>query len=268
MKFKEKQYDGKYEVSEVEFHNGNQIFNGLLYFPPDQYQKPYSLIIYFHGFPQLSSLGEIVKKYYFLLDKGYSFLVMNFRGYHFTPGEISISSQTSDGLKVLEFAHLMVKKGIFKNNNINILAHDFGAYIALILASRVKTIGKILLLSPIINLEKHINHIDFSKSLHYINRFLPGYVKGIQDVDNFIEMTKNELKQKKYQIKEIIKGVNVGKIRIISGSDDRITPMDEINEFVRNPLKNVEHVIISRMAHEPYKEEEFNEIKEMIKNFF
>ena len=44
--------------------------------------------------------------------------------------------------------------------------------------------------------------------------------------------------------------------------------MDEINEFVRNPLKNVEHMIISRMAHEPYKEKEFNEIKEMIKNLF
>ncbi|MBY9015412.1 MAG: alpha/beta hydrolase [Candidatus Lokiarchaeota archaeon] len=268
MEFKEKQYDGNYEVSEVEFYNENQLFNGLLYFPPDHYQKPYSLIIYFHGFPQLSSLGDIVKNYYFLLDMGYSFLVMSFRGYNFTPGKISISSQTSDALKVLEFTHLMVKKGIFKKNNINILAHDFGAYIALILASRVKFLNKMLLLSPIINLEKHVNHIDFSKSLYYINRFLPGYVKGIQDVDNFIEMTKNELKQKKYQIKEIIKGVNVDKIRIISGSDDRITPIYEINEYIRNPLKNVEHVIISRMAHEPYKEEEFNEIEEMIKNFF
>ena len=35
MEFKEKQYDGNYEVSEVEFYNENQVFNGLLYFPPD-----------------------------------------------------------------------------------------------------------------------------------------------------------------------------------------------------------------------------------------
>ena len=268
MEFKEKQYDGNYEVSEVEFYNENQIFKGLLYFPPNHYQEPYPLIIYFHGFPQLSSLGEIVKNYYFLLERGYAFLVMSFRGFNLTPGEISISSQTSDGLKVLEFTELMVKKRKFKENNINILAHDFGAYVALFLASRVKFLNKMLLLSPIINLEKHVSHIDFSKSLHYINRFLPGYVEGIQDVDNFIEMTKNELKQKKYQIKDIIKGVSIHKIRIISGNDDHITPIYEINKFVLNPLKNVEHMIISRMAHEPYKEEEFNEIKEMIKNFF
>ena len=268
MEFKEKQYDGNYEVSEVEFYNENQIINGLLYFPPSHYQKPYSLIIYFHGFPQLSSLGEIAKNYHFLLDMGYAFLVMSFRGYNFTPGEISISSQTSDGLKILKLTRLMVKKGIFKKNDINILANDFGAYIALFLASRVKFLNKMLLLNSIINLEKHVNHIDFSKSLHYINRFLPGYVKGIQDVDKFIEMTKNELEQKHYKIKDIIKGVSIEKIRIISGSDDRITPIYEVNEFVRNPLKHVEHVIIKKMAHEPYKEEEYNEIEEMIKTFF
>ena len=268
MEFKEKQYDGNYEVFEVEFYNENQIFKGLLYFPPDHYQEPYSLIIYFHGFPQLFSLGEIVKNYHFLLEMGYAFLVISFRGYNFNPGEISISSQTSDALKVLEFVNLMINKKKFKKNNINILAHDFGAYFALFVTSKVKFLNRMLLLSPIINLEKQVNHIDFSKSLHYINRFLPGYVKGIQDVDNFIEMTKNELKQKEYQIKDIIKGVSIHKIRIISGSDDRITPIDEINKFLLRSLKNVEHVIISRMAHDPYKEEEFNEIKEMIKDFF
>ena len=62
--------------------------------------------------------------------------------------------------------------------------------------------------------------------------------------------------------------MSIHKIRIISGSDDRITPIDEINKFLLRSLKNVEHVIISRMAHDPYKEEEFNEIKEMIKDFF
>ena len=46
MEFKEKQYDGLYEVSELEFHIKNQFFKGLLYFPPESFQKPYSLIIY------------------------------------------------------------------------------------------------------------------------------------------------------------------------------------------------------------------------------
>ena len=90
MEFKEKQYDGLYEVSEVEFHNKNQIFKSILYFPPESVQKPYPLIIFFHGFPELKPLQEIVSQYQFLLDLGYAFLIFNFRGFNFTQGEVSI----------------------------------------------------------------------------------------------------------------------------------------------------------------------------------
>jgi len=224
MEFEEKQYDGLYEVSEVEFHNQNQIFRGILYFPPEPFQKPYSLIFFFHGFPQLNPLKEIVKQYQFLLDLGYAFLVFNFRGYNFNQGKVSIASQVSDSMKVLEFVYLMSKNNVFKINNINIIAHDFGAYIALILSSKVKLINRLLLLCPVIDLERHLNHIDFSKSLYYINRFLPGYVKGIEDVAGFIEMTKKELKNKEFQIKEVLSSLNFKKLRIIIGDLDKILP--------------------------------------------
>jgi hypothetical protein len=40
MEFKEKQYDGLYEVSELEFHIQNQFFKAILFFPPEFVQKP------------------------------------------------------------------------------------------------------------------------------------------------------------------------------------------------------------------------------------
>ena len=145
----------------------------MLYFPPATFHKPYPLIIYFHGFPQLFALKEIVKDHQYLLDMGYSFLVFNFRGYRSSQGEVSITSQVSDSIKIIEFVRKMAERNVFNLNSVNLLAHDFGAYVALILSSKIKVLNRMLLISPIINLEKHSNHIDFSKSLRYINQFFP-----------------------------------------------------------------------------------------------
>ena len=268
MEFKEKQYDGIYEVSEVEIHNQNQIFKGMLYFPPATFHKPYPLIIYFHGFPQLFALKEIVKDHQYLLDMGYSFLVFNFRGYRSSQGEVSITSQVSDSIKVIEFVRKMAERNVFNLNCVNLLAYDFGAYIALILSSKIKVLNRMLLISPIINLEKHAYHIDFSKSLRYINQFLPGNVKGIENVDEFIKKTKNELKNKSYQIKEVLKQLNCKTLRIIIGDSDKITPVNEITEIVQDSINNIDLVIINNMDHEIIQEEEVEKIHEEINNFF
>jgi len=268
VEFKEKQYDGIYEVSEIEIHNQNQIFNGMLYFPPATFHQPYPLIIYFHGFPQLFALKEIVKDYQYLLDMGYSFLVFNFRGYRTSQGEVSITSQVSDSIKIIEFVRKMAERNVFNLNNVNLLAHDFGAYIALILSSKIKVINRMLLISPIINLEKHAYHMDFLKSLLYINQFLPGNVKGIENVDEFIKKTKNELKIKRYQIKEVLKQLTCKSIRIIIGDSDKITPVNEINKIVHNSIINLDLVIIDNMDHDIIQEEAVEQIHEEIKNFF
>ena len=120
MEFKEKQYDGIYEVTAVEFQNENQVFRGLLYFPPESFQKPYSLIIYFHDFSQIHSLEELIKQYQFLLDLGYAFIVFNFRGYCFNQVKVSISSQVADSVKVIEFVRLMSRDNIFNIKDIKI----------------------------------------------------------------------------------------------------------------------------------------------------
>jgi len=268
LEFKEKQYDGIYEVSEVEIHNQNQIFKGMLYFPPRTFHKPYPLIIYFHGFPQLFALKEIVNDHQYLLDMGYSFLAFNFRGYRFSQGEVSITSQVSDSIKVIEFVRKMAERNIFNLNSINLLAHDFGGYIALILSSKIKDLNRMLLISPIINLEKHAYHIDFSKSLGYINQFLPGNVSGIENVDDFIKKTKNELKNKSYQIKKVLKHLNCKTLRIIIGDLDKITPVNEITEIFQNSIINLDLVIIDNMDHEIIQEEEVEKIHKEIKNFF
>jgi len=45
LEFKEKQFDGPYEVIEVEINNKGEFFKGLLYYPPGSFQKPFPLVI-------------------------------------------------------------------------------------------------------------------------------------------------------------------------------------------------------------------------------
>jgi pimeloyl-ACP methyl ester carboxylesterase len=268
MEFTEKQYDGPYEVIGIEIHNDNQIFKGLLYFPPKPFQKPYPLIIYFHGFPQLFSLSEIVKSYKNLLDIGYAFFVFNFRGYRFSEGEVSIVNQLSDAEKVIEFALLMTKKSIFNKRDINIIAHDFGAYIALLLCSQNSIINKLLLLSPILNLKDIIDSPDFEKNLHYINRFLYGNIHGIANVNEFISKIKSELNTEKYQIDKILRKISYKKIKIILGDKDKLIKMSELKETLFDYLPNLELVVIKDMEHEPIEEKNNNKINNEVNLFF
>ena len=145
MEFKEKEYDGPYEVCGLDMYCEDELFNGVLYYPPVKYQKPYPLIVFFHGFPHLFTLQEIIRDHEFLLDKGYAFIAFNFRGYRYSEGTITIQNQVQDALKILEFVEKMSDNQIFNRNNINLIAHDFGAYIALILSSKINNLNQILL---------------------------------------------------------------------------------------------------------------------------
>ncbi len=268
MEFKEKQYDGPYEVSGIDIYNNGELFKGVLYYPPESYKKPYPLIIYFHGFPQLFSLQEIVKTYSFLLNMGLAFIVFDFRGYRFSEGKISIKSQVSDAMKIIEFAEIMAKKNVFALNNINIMAHDFGAYIALILSSKIKRINRLLLVSPILDLKKHVNGQDFLKVLNYINRFLPGNIRGMENVDEFIKMTKKELSKKEFQIENIMRKLKNKKLKIIIGEVDKVTPLEEVKNIIHLTNRNVELSIIKSMDHECIDDKEIEKRNEGIKKYF
>lgn len=267
MEFKEKQFDGPYEVAGVDFQIEDQLFKGVLYYPPESFKKPYPLITYFHGFPQVFTLQEIIKSYQFLLDSGYAFLTFNFRGYRFSQGNISISSQVLDGLAVVKFIKNLIKNNIFDRDNINILAHDFGAYIALILCSKTDLINKLLLLSPIIDLEKHINAENFEKQLYYINRFLPGHLKGISNVNRFIEMTKKELSDVQFQIKAVLKQLKNKELKLIIGEEDRVTPVSE-TDIIKGANLEVDLAIIECMDHMCGEDEEIEQVNKEIKSFF
>lgn len=268
LEFKDKQYDGPYEVSEIEIHNEGQIFKGILYFPREEFKKPYPLIFFSHDFPQLFTLKEIVREYQYLLESGFAFLVFNLRGYRYSEGIISIESQVSDSFKVIELIQFMSQNGIFSIKDINILAHGFGSYIALILCSQIKIINRLLLLCPILDLEKHVYSENFSKSLQYINRFLPGNIRGIEDVDEFIKKTKSELKRKEYQIKIFIKEITYNKMKLIIGDLDKITPINELNQIIRKNLKNIDIIVISGMDHVCIEDAHFEKTKNEITSFF
>lgn len=268
MEFKNKIYDGDFEVAEVSIENEGQVFRGMLYFPPEKYKKPYPLITYFHGFPQLFALKEIVRNYDYLLNLGFAFLIFNFRGYKYSEGSISIKSQVSDSLKVMEFVEKMATHDIFNINNINILAHDFGAYIALILCSKVKIINKLLLLTPILDVRRHVYSEEFIKVLAYINRFLPGNIRGLNNIPEFISMTKKELSKRDYKIEKAIQRLRNIELEVITGGKDKITPVAEVENIFKKCNMIPKVVIIESMEHESIDEEEIENIEIEIKEFY
>ena len=269
LNFKEKQFDGPYEVIEVQINNDGERFRGILYFPPKLYKTPYPLIIYFHGFPQLHTLREIIHHYCYLLDLGYSFFVFNFRGYSFSEGKVSITSQISDALKVIDFIQILSRKGTFNSNSINIIGNDIGGFVALNLCSKIDLIKDLLLISPILNLKKHIYNPDVFRTLNYINHFLPGYIHGIENVNEFINLIKQEIEKEEFDIKNIIKNLHCKRFKIIIGDNDKITPISEINNLIRN-LKNVKYetCIIKEMNHEYILDEEAENVHNEILKFF
>ena len=266
MEFKNKIYDGDFEVAEVSIENKGQVLRGMLYFPPEKYKKPYPLITYFHGFPQLFALKEIVRNYDYLLNLGFAFLIFNFRGYKYSEGSISIKSQVSDSLKVMEFVEKMAAHDIFNLNNINILAHDFGAYIALILCSKVKIIKKLLLLTPILDVRRHVYSEEFIKVLAYINRFLPGNIRGIDNIPEFIVMTKKELSKKDYKIEKCIPRLKNKDLKVVTGGADKITPVTEVEQIFKQSNIVPKIVIIESMEHDSI-DDETEKIKIEIEKF-
>ncbi len=268
MEFKNKLYDGDYEVSEVQINHKDQIIRGLLYFPAKKFIKPYPLVIYFHGFPELFSLSEIIKKFGYLLELGYSILVFNFRGYRISGGVISINSQISDALKVIEFVELMAKREIFDINKINILAYDFGGYIALIICSKIKTIESLIIISPILNLKKHVNSKDFPRLLSYINRFLPGYIKGIGNIEKFIELTRKELNSSQLKIEELINQLKIKKLKVIIGENDKITLLSEVYQILQNVNINYELSVINDAEHDLIVDDELEKLNKEIIKFY
>ncbi len=268
MEFKEKQLDGPYEVCGVDIQNQGELLKGLLYFPPKSFEKPCPIILYFHGFPQLFTLKEIVRNHKYILDLGYSFFVFNFRGYRFSEGKISIKSQVSDGYKTIELVELMAKDNMFNKNDINIIGHGFGAFIALITCSQIKNINRIILVTPILDLKKHVYNENFIKTLNYINRFLPGNIRGIFNVDEFITLTKNELMSEEYQIQKVIDHLNCRKLKIVIGEKDKITPISEVKEIMQHSKIKYELAIINNMGHQSIDDEELMNVNKEIKKFF
>ncbi len=268
MEFTEKQLDGPYEVCGVDIQNQGELLKGLLYFPPKSFEKPFPITLYFHGFPQLFTLKEIVKNHKYILDLGYSFFVFNFRGYRFSEGNVSIQSQVSDGYKTIEFVELMAKDNIFNKNDINIIGHDIGAFIALLTCSYIKNINRIILVTPILDLRKHVYDDNFIKTLNYINRFLPGNIRGISNVNEFITLTKKELTSEEYQIQKVIDHLSCRKLKIVIGEKDNMTSISEVKEIMQHLKIEYELAIMNNMGHQYIDDEELMNVNKEIKNFF
>ncbi|MBD3197848.1 MAG: alpha/beta fold hydrolase [Candidatus Lokiarchaeota archaeon] len=268
MEFDNKQYDGIYEVTEVEIHNDGEIVRGIMYFPPQKYNKPYPLILFFHGFPQILTFKEIIRNFQILLDEGFAVILPNFRGYRLSEGEISLKSQVSDGLKLIEFSIQLAQNDIINGNDINILGYDLGGYISIIVSSLTDSINKILLISPILDLKTKVNTLEFRNSLNYLNRFLPGSVRGIKNVDKFISKTNTELKNEKFQIEKAFSNIKCKKMKIIIGKNDKITSPMFLETLFSNYRDKIDVNIIEGMDHDIIDHESFKQISDKVRRFF
>ena len=268
MDFKEKQYDGPYEVSAVELNIEGKLLRGILYFPREFYTKPYRLITYFHDFPNLFNLHQIAANLEFLLKAGFSLLLFDFRGYNNSQGKVSLQSQIQDSLKIAEFIQFMGKKEIFKLQEVNILAHGFGSYIALLLCSKIGFINNILLLSPILDLKKRVNDGNFLKTLQYLNRFLPRYVHGIENIEKFLSKTKSELNLNENKVEEVLNDMTFNRMKVIIGSENKFIDISELKANIFDQLANVKVVLIEQMDHDWTEEDIRSKIQEEIQSFF
>jgi pimeloyl-ACP methyl ester carboxylesterase len=265
--FKEKIYDGPYEVVEIQITNEEKIFRGLIYFPDEKkFRKPYPVIVYLQGFSQVFPFSHIIQEHEYLLKLGFAVILIYLRGYKFSEGTISIPGQVSDGLKIIEFLELMADKEVVDKSRICFVGHDFGAYTSLVVGSKTDKINYLALLNPILDIERHVNDEDFIKNLQYINKFLPGMIHGIEDLPKFLEKTRIEVKE--FPIESVICELKVQKILVILGDEDKLTPLEEFNRIFRKCNVNFEDVIIENMDHEPEFEIEKKLIEQTLTKFF
>lgn len=265
--FKQKIYDGPYEVAEIQITNERQLFRGIIYIPDERkFKKPHPVIIYLQGFPQILPFSYIIQDLKYLLELGFSIVLVYLRGYKFSEGTISIPGQISDSLKLIEFLELMSKKSIVDGNYISILAKDFGAFISLIISSKINKIKYLGLLVPILDVKKHVKNEKFRETIDYINRFIPGMIHGTENADEFIERTKEELKD--YPIESVICRLKAKKIKVILGENDKITPLEEFYRVFKNCNISFEEVIINNMEHEPVFDIEKKLIQQEFSRFF
>ena len=125
-----------------------------------------------------------------------------------------------------------------------------------------------LLISPILDVERHVYNEGFKKVLNYINRFLPGNIRGIDSVEGFIKKTKKELSKKDFMLKTVIRRLKNKKLKIIIGEIDKITPISEVNTIIQqsNLIPDIE--IIKGMDHQFIEDKELGEIRKKIENYF
>ena len=125
-----------------------------------------------------------------------------------------------------------------------------------------------MLLSPILDLQRHIESEEFIKALSYINRFLPGSVKGIDNIPDFIKMTKKELSKKDHKIEKVIQRLKNKELKVITGGTDKITPVVEVERVFKKCNISPQIIIIDSMEHESIDEEVMEKVETELKNYF
>jgi esterase/lipase len=108
---------------------------------------------------------------------------------------------------------------------------------------------------------------DFKKNLEYINRFLPGNVRGTENVKEFVDLTKKELLEKQFSIENSIKELKNRKIKILIGEVDKITPTKEVYQIFKDSNVIPKVSLINCMDHECVDEEDMKKIEEEIISF-
>ncbi|MEJ2248957.1 MAG: hypothetical protein P8Y97_04765 [Candidatus Lokiarchaeota archaeon] len=160
----------------------------------------------------------------------------------------------------------MSDEKIFNLSNVNLIAEDFGAFTAINVCARKSLIKKLILVSPLLNIKKFIYKEEFRRTLEYINRFLPKNIAGIENIDEFIELTKSELEIGNYNPGKSIQNLKVRDLLVIIGQIDKFVSHSEIKNIFKNSNVVPDIEIIPNMDQIPFNEDEIKTLKNKILN--
>lgn len=216
----------------VEIPVGKQILRGALYYYDNHIND--KIIIFSHG--MWSSTKAYIQDIAYLCNAGYMVLGFDYEGTDLSTGK-SIKG-LSNGLKSLDYAIRYIKKN-YKDKDIYVIGHSWGAYNTINATKYHKDIKKIVAMAPFVSLAKVFKGM-LPKKTHILIPFL---------------IIVEYLKCGKYALVNSLKSLNryKGCTYILHSKNDHTINYNKSTLFIKNNTKNtnIKYNIVDNKFHNP-----------------
>lgn len=238
------------KVEKILLKNENRMIYGGIYIPENN-NPP--VVILCHGLAGSRGVKYALHRRRLtniFCENGFAVVEFSFQG-HDEDEKNSEKITPTINLKDLEIVFEFVKKQNFDLNKICISGRSYGAYIALIFASKCKEIKVLNLWAPVLNFEgvkEDSEYIDKDKLYNY---------SGIKLKEKFFK------DGKKYNLLDYVKRIKIPTL-IIAVENDEVSSINDVKEIYNN-LKNPKELkIIKNIGHDAEKLLTDDRIKESV----